>query len=225
MILQAKQPLQRKSLADGVYEALLENILHGGLKAGTEINEVALAQELQVSRTPVHEAVGRLLKDGLLVQEPPRRILVARFSRQDAVEIYEMRRLLESAAAQKAVRRMSDVALRALQDAAESLERMRGAPDWTARALEFDLRFHDALAEAAGNRRLRADISRYRLLVRAFCRMTATPANLEEAFQEHRTILAAIEARDAAAAARAAGAHVEKRCAVVLSTLFPEVAP
>lgn len=222
MILQAKKPLERRSLADGVYDALLENILQGGLKAGTEINEVALAQELHVSRTPVHEAVGRLLKDGLLVQEPPRRILVARFSRQDAVEIYEMRRLLESAAAQKAVRRMSEPAIRALREEAARLERSRGEPGWAGRALEFDLRFHDALAEAAGNRRLKADISRYRLLVRAFCRMTATPGNLEEAFQEHLTILSAIEARDAAAAARAAGAHVEKRCAVVLSALFPE---
>lgn len=223
MILQAPKPLPRKSLADGVYETLLQNILQGTLKAGMEISEVALAQELHVSRTPVHEAVGRLLKDGLLVQEPPRQILVARFSREDAVEIYEMRRLLESAAAQKAVRRMSDAALWKLREEAAALEQSRGAPDWTSRALDFDLRFHDAIAEASGNRRLRADIARYRLLVRAFCRMTGTPGNLDDAFREHLAILSALEARDAAAAGRAASAHVEKRCAVVLAALFPEV--
>ena len=222
MILQIKGPLTRKSLSDSVYDALLDNILSGSLAAGTEVSEVALAEALRVSRTPVHEAVGRLVKDGLLVQEPPRTLVVARFRRDDAVEIYEMRQLLESSAARRAAKLMSADTLRSLRAAADALDRERDAADWTARALDFDLRFHDTIAEAGGNRRLHADIARYRLLVRAFCRLTGTRENLLDAFQEHLAILAALEARDAAGAARLAAAHVDNRFKVTLDLLFPE---
>src|SRR5688572_22982593 len=181
MILQIKASLSRKSLSESVYDALLENILSGALAAGTEISEVALAEALRVSRTPVHEAVGRLVKDGLLVQDPPRRLLVARFQREDVVEIYEMRQLLEASAARRAAKGMSPDVLKELRATADALDRDRGAADWSARALEFDARFHDAIAEAGGNRRLRDDIARYRLLVRAFCRLTGSPENLGEA--------------------------------------------
>jgi DNA-binding GntR family transcriptional regulator len=222
MILKMKGPVARKSLADSVYEAVLENILSGELAAGSEVSEVGLAEALQVSRTPAHEAVGRLLKDGLLVQEPPRRLVVARFSREDAVEIYEMRQLLETAAARSAARLIDDATLAQLRAEADALDRDRGAPDWTSRTLDFDLRFHDAIAQASGNRRLQADISRYRLLVRAFCRMTGSPENLADALGEHRQILAALEARDPGRAARAAAIHVDNRYKVVLKRLFPE---
>jgi len=222
MILRIKSPLSRKSLSDSVYDTLLENILSGGLAAGTDVNEVALADALRVSRTPVHEAVGRLVKDGLIVQEPSRRLVIARFSREDVVEIYEMRRLLESDAARRAARRIGEAPLRELRGEADALDRARDASDWTPRALDFDLRFHDAIAAASGNRRLQGDIARYRLLVRAFCRMTGTRENLIEALSEHRAILAALEARDSAEAARLAALHVDQRYKAVLNELFPE---
>jgi DNA-binding GntR family transcriptional regulator len=222
MILQVKGPLSRKSLSDSVYDALLENILSGSLRAGTEVSEVALAEALQVSRTPVHQAVGRLLKDGLLVQEPPRTLVVARFERGDVEEIYEMRRLLEAEASGRAADGMSSDVLRRLRAEADALERDATSDDWPARALDFDQRFHDAVAEASGNRRLRADIARYRLLARAFCRLTGSRENLRDALREHVDILSRLEARDGAGAARLAAAHVEKRFHAVLAQLFPE---
>ena len=97
--------------------AILEDIVHSRRRPHDEVQRATiilqsadgartrhLAEALRVSRTPVHEAVGRLVKDGLLVQEPPRKIIVARFTREDAVEIYEMRQLLESSAARRAAR-------------------------------------------------------------------------------------------------------------------------
>lgn len=222
MILQVKTPLSRKSLSDSVYDALLENILSGALRAGGEISEVALADALQVSRTPVHQAVGRLLKDGLLVQLPPRKLVVARFQREDVEEIYEMRRLLEAEAAGRAAVGMSSDTLRRLRAEGDALEGESTSDAWAARALDFDQRFHDAIAEASGNRRLRADIARYRLLARAFCRLTGSRENLREALKEHLDILSRLEARDGKGAARLAAEHVEKRCQAVLAQLFPE---
>jgi DNA-binding GntR family transcriptional regulator len=99
-----------------------------------------------------------------------------------------------------------------------------GGDDFTpeSRALEFDLRFHDVPARAAGNERLRADISRYRLLARAFCRLTGSPENLEEALREHVEVLRALEAGSAEEAARAMAGHVEARLRVVIERLCPE---
>ncbi len=223
-MLTIKGNLSRKSLSDSVYDAILENILSGTLPAGTDVSEVELAEALRVSRTPVHEAVGRLLNDGLLVQDPPRRLVVARFTRDDVAEIYEMRLLLETAAARQAAGRLKPDVLAALRRDADALDRDRDAPDWNTRALDFDQRLHDSIAAAGGNRRLRADIARYRLLARAFCRLTGTREHLLDALHEHQAILAALDSKSAAGAARASAQHVEARYKIVLDILFPEEA-
>ena len=174
----------RMSLADSVYETLLEAILSGRLTAGVELNAVVLAGQLQVSRTPVQEAIRRLESDGLVVNPLGRKARVANFTCDDVREVYQMRMVLESAAAALAAGNISVDSLSSLQRDTAELEAAHDAADWPARALEFDLRFHRVIAEAAGNGRLLDDIGRYRLLVRGFCRMTGSLANLREAFAE-----------------------------------------
>jgi DNA-binding GntR family transcriptional regulator len=209
----------RVSLADSVYETLLEAILSGQLSTGVELNAVSLATQLQVSRTPVQEAIRRLENDGLVVNPLGRKARVARFTRDDAREVYEMRMVLESAAAALAARKISAAALASLKRETAELAATKEAPDWPVRALEYDARFHRAIAEAAGNARLRDDIARYRLLVRGFCRMTGSLVNLRAAFSEHRQILKAIAARDAERASGAMRRHIERRMQTALDTL------
>jgi DNA-binding GntR family transcriptional regulator len=222
-LLQVKHPLPSRSLlSESVYRTLLDNILSGTLASGAEVSEIAVAQELQVSRTPVREALRRLAEDTLLEQRPNRKFHVARFSRDDLREIYELRRLLESEAAGRAAGRLASADLRRLQAAADALESAPRDESWSARAIDFDVLFHDTLAEASGNRRLRDQIARLRILVRAFCRITATRENLEAAFREHRTVLRALERRDGPAAARAMADHVTSRMDAVLSLVSPE---
>ena len=220
-MIQLKSTISKTYLADSVYTTLLENILSGILKSGSELNEVGLAHQLQVSRTPVHEAISRLLKDGLVVQGPTRRLTVARFSPEEIREIYEMRLLLECAAGERSATRISKEDLDDLRRRVTQLEQHKGRPDWTSKALDFDLHFHDVLARTAGNERLRKEISKYRLLVRAFCRITGNEESLEEAFQEHVRILKALESRDPSAASRAMKAHVESRLETVMRKFYP----
>jgi DNA-binding GntR family transcriptional regulator len=94
-ILKASQPIAKISLADSVYQRILEAILSGALASGMELSEVALAAELGVSRTPVHEALLRLAADGLVEDLSSRQARVASFSRSDIVEIYEVRQILD----------------------------------------------------------------------------------------------------------------------------------
>jgi DNA-binding GntR family transcriptional regulator len=214
--------LSRTFLAEGAYEAILERILSGSLASGTFVSEVSLAKDLNVSRTPVHQALTRLAKEGLIEHRSGRKPRIARFGRDDLVEIYEMRLLLETAATQRAAKRIDPGLLAELTREADALAAAPDSPDWTQKALDFDVRLHDALAIAAGNRRLVQEIAKYRLLVRAFCRMTGNSANLREALQEHQAVLKALEGRQPAAAGQAMARHVQKRLDAVLGTLYRE---
>jgi DNA-binding GntR family transcriptional regulator len=217
-LIKLREPIARTSLADSVYQHILEAILTGSLASGTELSEVALAAELGVSRTPIHEALRRLAADGLVDSLAHRQACVAHFSRQDIVEIYEMRSLLETAAAERAAKNLDAAELVELREALDALADS-GTRGWTSRALDFDVRFHDLLAAATRNERLGAEIAKYRHLVRAFCRMSGTPQNLRDAMHEHDRILQGLEARDPAAARRAMAAHIDARLAGVLREL------
>jgi len=212
--------LKRTSLADAAYETLLEAILRGQLAPGEELSAVALAERFQVSRTPVTEALQRLTHDGLVEQEPNCRPRVARLGRRDVVEVYEMREQLEAAAAERAATRLPKEVLATLRGEIAKLLKPKRGVDWAARAIEFDLRFHDAVAAASDNRRLEDDIARYRRLVRCFCRLTGNDANLGAALAEHEEILAALEARRPAAARKAMACHIQNRLAAVLEELY-----
>jgi len=217
-----KKTLARTFLVEAAYDALLENILSGSLPSGTIVSEVSLAKDLNVSRTPVHQALTRLAREGLIEHRSGLQPRIARFSREDILEIYDMRLLLESAATQRAAKRMDPLVLADLTRDAAALAAEPDGPDWTRRALDFDVRFHDAVAAAAGNRRLRQEIAKYRLLVRAFCRMTGNSENLREALKEHQAVLKALADRHPAAAGEAMAQHVQKRVDAVLGSLYRE---
>ncbi len=195
----------------------MDGILLGRYGSGEELTEVALAAELGVSRTPVHEALKRLAVDGLVEPMTNRQSRVVLLTPQQVREIYEMRILLEPAAAEQAAERLDPAQLETLRESARNLAASTGRPNWALRAIEFDVRFHDTLAAACGNERLRTEIAKYRRLVRAFCRATGNPENLQQAFAEHIEILNALEKADGAAAHWAMTAHIEARMRAALA--------
>ena len=218
MSVQLRAAINRLSLADGVYETLLEAIISGSLSGGMELNEVSLAKQLEVSRTPVHEAIRRLAADGLIEIGVNRKASVVSFRHDEITEVYEMRALLESEAARRAAERIDDALVQKLRAAADELSERSDSLDWREQALAFDIRFHEAIAVAAGNDRLRQDIARYRLLVRALCRITGTLENLRAALVEHQEILEQIARHDEPGAAEAMRRHIERRLTAVLHT-------
>src|SRR5882672_2608368 len=217
-----KTALSRTFLVEGAYEAILENILSGAYPSGTVVSEVSLAKDLKVSRTPVHQALARLAKEGLIEHRSGLQPRIAYFSREDVIEIYDMRLLLETAATQRAAKRMDSRVLADLTREADTLAAAPDSPEWTRQALDFDVRFHDAIAAASGNRRLRQEIAKYRLLVRAFCRMTGSSETLRDALREHQTVLKALAEKHPTSAGQAMALHVQKRVDAVLGSLYKE---
>lgn len=198
----------KQRLSETVYERLTQMIVSGELTSGQTVSESELSRLLDVSRTPIHEAVGQLVKDGLVIQERNRRPVIASFSTDDIFDVCEMRRILESEAAAKAASRIDKFTLSQLGDAAKRFQSAKGKQTILRRWVEFDDQFHTAIAAACGSPRLEADIGRYRLLHRVFNRTHDDPGVLAQAYDEHKRILHALSVRDASAARSAMNDHI-----------------
>lgn len=213
--------IRRTSLGESVYLTLLEAICRGKLPRGTVLSAVQVSRQLRVSRTPVVEALRRLTSDGLLVAEPGRKARVAEFTPREIVEVYQMRQLLEGAAAELAALNLTDTQLAGLAEVADSLA--EPTVDWIERALAFDCQLHDTIASASGRQRLAQDIARYRLLVRGLCRMSGSERNLRDALAEHQAIVDALAHRDPQGAKAAMEHHIACRQAAVLAEMTEDV--
>ncbi len=197
-------------LSELVYQSLLEAILSGQLAAGHPVSELAVARQLDVSRTPVHEAIGQLIKDGLVQQEANCRPVVASFTSADISDIFDMRLLLEPAAAAGAAEQMDRVTLKELSDECDQLRSERKSPDFVKRWAEHDHHFHSAIAAACGSPRLEQDILRYRRLHRGINCLFNTASGLNSAVSEHAKILKSLKRRDGESAALAMAEHIRE---------------
>ena len=196
------------STSQSVYRGLVELILGGQLAPGAVVSEKQLAERLGVSRTPVHNAVLQLEKDGLVTQQANHRPVIARVSRGDVEEIFDMRRLLEGEAARRAATRIDRSTLGGLRRSAGELQRQADPRAALARWADFDDAFHEAIAASCGSVRLAADIRRYRMVHHAFNRLRMTADLIPQALAEHVAILDALEARDGDRAAQARQRHL-----------------
>ncbi|MCL6506325.1 MAG: GntR family transcriptional regulator [Bryobacteraceae bacterium] len=209
------------SLKRKAYEYIRGKLLSGQLPAGAAISELALAQEIGISRTPVREAIGRLVAEGLLEHIPGRGTVVIHPTRRDIVELYELREALEVYAVGKAARQRlhaEDAAglrrlceqIRAMAEELRSSGRARLDENEMQRFLAADMKFHMLLLRAAGNLRIMKVVADTRLLTRIFSyrREGHDAALLEQIHQYHHDVLEAVEAGDAARAMERLGEHI-----------------
>ncbi|WP_313362717.1 GntR family transcriptional regulator, partial [Microbacterium sp.] len=141
-------PVERTSMGDRAYAALLDGIQSGELPAGFVLGEVEQAERLGVSRTPLREALRRLAADGLVVQQSPRVTVVADLDADDIRSLFEIRRALEETSARlAAVRGDADrFAALAAEFAHVDLTRAEGRDAYYALIARFDAALDDAVA-------------------------------------------------------------------------------
>lgn len=187
------------------YERVKQEVLRGELLPGEVLVEATLAERLDVSRTPVREALLRLEQDGL-VSRTDRGVVVRERSPEEILDIYSIRILLESAAARTAAERRSDLDILSLRRAEGMIESLE-TEDPGARA-DANRRFHQAVWRATHHEPLTDLLQRIDLHLARYPMTTLTyPGRWEASMPEHRAIVDAIEARDGDAAADLATIH------------------
>ena len=199
--------LQSSSLTSVVQAELERMILSGELAAGAKLTEMALAARLGVSRGPLREAFRMLEEAGLVRTEKNRGVFVRDIALDEAIEIFELRATMEEWVGRRLAETITPAAikeLRGLVDAMEVAVRAKDAANYHL----LNLGFHDRLVEMAGNGKLTAI---YRKLIKElsmFRRLNLADAGLlPTSVSEHRHIVKAIAAGDAAAAAKAMCDH------------------
>ena len=196
--------------AGRVRQAVLADILSGALTPGTPLDEVALAQQHDVSRTPVREALRRLQSDGLLEVGPRRQLLVVDVSPEHRREVTTLRVALEGAAAAAACERRDEDDLDRLELLLLKQGRAAGAGD-AETFLRLDEEFHLALAGAARM----PTLSRMLEQLGAFVRLgrlgeATTTRHMQGLVGEHEQLVSLLRSRRAARLRTTLAAHIEQ---------------
>lgn len=203
---------ERERVADWAYDRIRAAILQGGqggLAPGAHLSVPALAEQLAVSRSPVREAVIRLVREGLAEDEPHRGAAVARVGAAELRRVYEVREVLEGLAARLATQRADRVLLSALSATLEEHRTVVALGDLQAH-IEADMHFHRLTRTATGNDPLVVLLDEIQGKIQLAMPTTSVLAGSEQAVRDHEAILAAIQSGDPEEAERVARAHVRR---------------
>ena len=192
-------PLDRRPLRDHIVAEILSRLNEGSLPSGTRIDEVALATELEVSRTPVREALSQLAYEGVLEMQTGKGFKVAVLEATDIEAAYEVIIALElHALASIPSPRMQALAAR-LDTAAAAMEAVADRPD---EAQQADDAWHEILLEAAGNGKLVQTVRRIKQGVRrAEYQMMTNSQSVLRSVAQHRAISGSLARGDLSHAA------------------------
>jgi DNA-binding GntR family transcriptional regulator len=171
------------------YERLRDSIIHGQLRTGEVYNEMALAEALGISRTPVREALLELSAQGLVTFLPRKGVMIKHSTRKDVEEIFELRRVIELAAVEKVAKTNPPCDLSKLKKHLEDQKKAARKKDYTA-FMRADRAFHAAFCELANNQRLVQILENVRDLVH-FMGMQGlnTKGRAEVVIREHEKVL------------------------------------
>ena len=223
------KPLDREANGAGrraaidVYDVLQSYILDGTLKPGTIVSQVAIADALRVSRTPVREAMRMLQEGGLLTGEPNYRSRVVEFDPVDIDALYAKRIVLEALGVAMTVKRLDKDGLARLEAIVKSLESPMAHEDF-AEWQRLHRQFHRSIVAEVGATMI-ADLEqlekrseRYQSAYKG----AHLPGWWQRGEAEHRELFVAMANRDAAQAGELAARHLARTALELLAALAPE---
>ena len=210
---QSLNPVEYMPLREVVFLALRSQILLGELKPGERLMEIALANKLGVSRTPIREAIRKLEHEGLVIMIPRRGAHVAEITRQELNDVLEIRKSLDVLAIRKAIQYMSEGDLAQLRDAEKAFVRLIEAKDADLTELgEADEHFHEIIYQGTNNRRLIQILGNLREQMYRFrVEYLKDVAIRQTLIREHDAIIRALEDRDEEEAVRLMKLHIDNQ--------------
>jgi DNA-binding GntR family transcriptional regulator len=205
-----KHHRDQQNTGDAVHMTLREAILHGVLKAGQPLCEIPLAETFGRSRTPVREAIFKLESEGLASRSARRGLMVAQITREEILEVYAVREMLDGLSARLAALSILPTELDHLVWLNEQI-RSAGANGDRRGLINLNIEFHEALCQASRNSLLQEFMRRIHEWVRRFEDTTmSVPGRADEACDEHEALLEAIRARNPDRAEQLAREHMNR---------------
>lgn len=206
-------------LRDVVFNTLRHAILKGELEPGERLMEIALAQKLGVSRTPIREAIRKLELEGLVVMVPRKGAEVADITEKDLRDVLEVRTALEELSIELAMKNITQEELEQLRSANHTFAKNSEGGDLI-KIAESDVAFHEIIYNSTGNKRLiqiinnlREQMYRYRL------EYIKDKSSHERLVQEHNRIIEAIQKDNVQDAKAAIKLHVENQEENILKSI------
>jgi transcriptional regulator, GntR family len=206
-------------LRDVIFETLRKAIINGEIKPGERLMEVAIAEQMGVSRTPVREAIRRLEAEGLVTMVPRKGTHVSELSAKDIIDVLEVRGALDKLATSLAAKRMKPQQLRALESIHKQFvscvekENIEGA-------VKKDIEFHDAIYAASGNSRLIGVLSTLKEHIYRFRVIYLRDMNIAEYVeQEHEEILNALREGNDKLAGELSEKHIKNQMNAIVEAL------
>lgn len=216
------------TLKQQAYHDIRAKIQSGDLWAGSRLSELSLSKELQISRTPIREAIHQLASEGIVEHIPHYGSFVRQLTRDEVQELFDLRETLECYAVRRAVTYLADSDLALLRrlisemrqqvaHAAQSPDRLIVGDD-AGRWVINDSLFHMLLIRSARNSWLIKMIGDLQLMTRMFGqrREPLSVSNLVWIYAGHTRIVRALERRDGAAASTEMAKHIRRGCRLVL---------
>lgn len=204
--------IPKQRVGDIVYQMLRQGILDQTFRPGDRLELDELAQKLDVSVTPVKDAVNRLATEGLIEVRARSGTFVSRISVEDLAETLEIRCALEAHAAINAAELATDADISRLRDLCDQMSKSIQNNQERVQHEEWNKRFHQTIVELSGNRRLidlYNGLNAHITMARVHYASEAWRSRLPQETLEHRRILDALRRRDGVGAARALREHIQ----------------
>jgi DNA-binding GntR family transcriptional regulator len=206
MELKSDKPI---GLTQWVYIRIKAGILNLDFAPGSQLQVDEFSGELEVSRTPVREALLRLQKDGLVDVVPRVGFFVTKFAARDLEELYELREILESRAVYDAVQSMTEMESMKITEIFASTQKAVDQEDTTG-FLDAEITFHNFLTESSHNKRLVAMVESMRDLTYRWRILSLhSKEDIRASLMEHKKIADAVQHGDAVVASRLMGEHIQ----------------
>jgi DNA-binding GntR family transcriptional regulator len=210
MIKSSKPPVKRSGLTSNeLYDRLREMAIHYKLRPGERINEMELSQLFSTSRTPLREALNRLVAERFLTFVPNRGFYGRAFDQQDIYNLYELRKSIETSAAMLALERATDADIAAVKAFWDDVSRKTASMP-AQRLVSLDEEFHLRVVALSGNEEMVRALQAVNARIH-FVRWVDLEGRKGGGYGEHRSLIKALAARDAPRCRAILDSHITRR--------------
>lgn len=205
-----------------VYRVLKEAIIKGFLEPGTKLLENKIAEEMQVSRTPVREAMQKLVAEGFVKTTPNQTMIVTEVSPEDVKEVLQIRGVLEGLAASIAAKKINRLEIDELENVVTQMSLHISKKDLSSYC-KVDDEFHDLILDICGNKwiiQIRDNLGSF--IYRFRIKSLSVPGRLKHSLEEHQAIMESLKKHNSEDADRLSQIHMENTLINILKNVVKE---